>query len=45
MFDDGKVADVRLAASIQADPGPGGGRALRKTGEVQRQNNWIKTVS
>jgi hypothetical protein len=45
MFDHGKVGDIRLAASIQQGPRSGGGRHPGETGEVQSQNNWIKTGS
>jgi hypothetical protein len=45
MFDRGKVSDIQLVASIQPSPGRGGGPDPGKTGEVQSQNNWIKTGS
>jgi hypothetical protein len=45
MFEDGKVDHTWLAVSIQPGPGSGGGPDPGKTGEVQSQNNWIKTGS
>jgi hypothetical protein len=45
MFDHGKVGETRLAVTIQPGQAPAAARTPGKTGEVQSQNNWIKTGS
>jgi hypothetical protein len=45
LFDDRKGIALWLAGSIQPRPARGGQAAGMKTGEVQSQNNWIKTGS
>jgi hypothetical protein len=45
LFDDRKRVARWLAGSIQPRPARGGQAAGMKTGEVQSQNNWIKTGS
>jgi hypothetical protein len=45
LFDDGKDIALWLAGSIQPRSARDGQAVGMKTGEVQSQNNWIKTVS